>query len=89
MIVADGLAADLLDPRADGRRLEEIHRRSIHLLDFARRNERVIDRRVGVGVQGEKLVENRPIARTCQVEVAVVRQVHDGRLVRGRRVFHL
>ena len=53
--------------------------------ELAGRNQRVVDRRVAVGVERQHVAEDVARSRARQVEVAVMRQVDRRRLV-GRRV---
>ena len=63
----------LIDARADRGRLAEIERRAFNRRELARRNQRRIDRRVAIGVDRQLVTED--VARSGEIEVAVLRQV--------------
>jgi hypothetical protein len=83
VVVADGIAAHLLDVLPDPRRLAEVHRGPLDRPELARRDQRGVDRRVPVGVYLEDMVEDAAVLGAAQVEVAVVGHV-DRRVLVGR-----
>ena len=79
-------ARHLADARPDGREAREVHHRAAHRRDLAGRDQRVVHRREPVRHQHQFVAEDVALPVAGQVEVAVVRQVDDGRLVGGRGV---
>ncbi len=78
MVVVDRLA----DRPGGG----EVERRPAHRLVRPVRDLPLVDRGVGVGVDGEEVAEDVTAALAGQVEVGVVGQVDDGGVVRGGAV---
>ena len=86
MIVAKAgfqLRVVIVDPRTDRRRLTEIHRRSGDIPQLACRDEGGVDGGELVGIDHQKLVKDIPLTGSRKVEVRVVRQIDDRRLVGG------
>ncbi len=82
------LLVGVADPRADRRRRREVERRPRDRSDHAGRDQRGVDRRVVVGLEPEDVILDRAGALTAEVEVRVVREVDDRRLVGGGVVVH-
>ena len=87
MVVAVG-AGNLVEAgpnaRADRRGAGEVQRRVFHAREGARRNQRVVDRRVATGEERQDLIVNAAAAFARQVEIRVVGQVDNRRSI-GRR----
>lgn len=70
--------------KADRTELREIERRSFDRQNASVRNESIIDRHIGVGSDLELMIEDIALAAIIEIEVAVMQQVADGRLVGHR-----
>src|SRR5690606_26321983 len=64
----------------------EIERCAFDARELARRNERSIDGRVAIRIDRELVTEHVARAVAGQVEVGMLREIHDGRFVRRRVV---
>ena len=71
-------APDVADPLANAVETAEVEGRACHGSNFARGNERGIRRGVVLGVDLKFVSQDIPVARSGEVEIGVVRQVHHG-----------
>src|ERR1700686_5175753 len=63
----------LIDPRANGSRMQEIERRVAHLAKLAGRNQRGIDRSNPAGMDRELMLEHVAISLPSQIEIGMMR----------------
>ena len=85
VVAVAGLVVQLVDALADFVERAEIERRASDGHDLTRGNQRVVDRRVAVGVEHQLVVVDRRRASTREIEIGVVGEIH-GRGLVGRRL---
>ena len=80
------LLVTVVDPRADGRCLMEVQRRSRYWRQLAGGNESRVDGGVAIRGNGHQVVENVPLPLARKVEVAVIGEIEDRVLIGGGEV---
>src|SRR5262252_3022977 len=78
-----------VNPSANGNGFAEVERRPGHAKNLPGRNGRWVDGRETRGGQLQLMIENGAISRSGQIEICVVRQIHDRRSVGGGTVLDL
>ena len=77
-----------VDARADLCGAREVEGRAVHRAQLARRDRGVVRRREARGIDLQAMAQDVAAAFAREIEVGVVRQVHNGRLVCDRIVVY-
>jgi hypothetical protein len=72
--------------RADWHGRTEVERCASDRIERASRDQRCVDRGVALGGDGQQVMVDAAAAFATEMEIAVVGQIQDRRLVRGRTV---